>query len=112
MVSTRSRPPCAAGGIFVNSTDGPVSVCLVWQPAMARQNTRNGAAFRTPMIDWIFMHLSCRGLRRQRSLTELVANARLRQRTLLERSTEAEAIRRKYPVLWYWSGSSRAHGAA
>src|ERR1700730_10429003 len=32
MVSTRSRPPCAAGGISVNSIVGPARVFEDWQP--------------------------------------------------------------------------------
>src|SRR5271165_4971527 len=32
MVSTFSRPPCAAGGILVNSMVGPVLTSRAWQP--------------------------------------------------------------------------------
>src|SRR5271154_7574947 len=46
MVSIRSRPPCAAGGIFVNSMIGFAGACCVRQPAAratarARPATKN-----------------------------------------------------------------------
>src|SRR5215472_9842970 len=38
IVSVLSRPPCAAGGILLNSIDGPELVCRAWHPDIRRES--------------------------------------------------------------------------
>jgi hypothetical protein len=45
MMSTLSRPPCAAGGILLNSIEAPGVLCRERHPQISRLNSRRICVF-------------------------------------------------------------------
>src|ERR1700733_11908793 len=50
IVSTRCRPPCAAGGIWVNSIEGPESALCDWQPFGGKPSAAIAARKLGPIV--------------------------------------------------------------
>lgn len=81
MVSSRSLPPWAAGGILLNSTEGPVVPCLEWQAPSRRENRRRNSVFRSKSEESLVF--SQRNGQKQ---------ARLRQRVERDNSILGDAV--------------------
>jgi hypothetical protein len=52
MLSTFSRPPCAAGGILVNPMVGALLLCRAWQPLNTMQKISVRSRSQLELIDF------------------------------------------------------------